>query len=212
MAEIVERGAGWHILDDGRIQASEKVARALAVLEGEDDDDDDSVQGDDDDDNEVGADKKKKKKGLLSKLFGKKSDKTSAKTTTVTVNGGMPHQMALKKSPFKPAFLSAAETTTGAGVITLTIRPQEDFHAGSVHFDGSLASSGVIEIKFGAKSVYSGSAIDIDIFKASNPLGDMLKNTFVKAGLDIIIKMELPGAGTGKVFIRGQSPRNDDNC
>lgn len=222
MPQIVEQGDGWRRMSDGSLQMTKRLIGALSILAGEiggyqtvqGDDDDDSLEGDEDDDslegdedNEFGADKKKKKNGLFSSLFGNK--KKPAKTGTT--NGGQSMQVP-KKLPFKPAFLTGKGTSTQAETITLSIRPQEDFHASTIHFDGSLTGASVTEIKFGAKTIYAGDGIDIDIFKAANPVGELLKNTSIKAGLDILIKMEMPGAGTGKVLIRGLSPANSDRC
>lgn len=201
---------------DGSI--SVRVEALQDLLRGEEDDslegeDDDSLEGEED--AEFGADKKKK--NLLQQLFGKKDKKKSGssssagKTTTVNITGGgLPPQMDLNSSYYESKMVSGGTSRDSAGTATINIRVQEGFWPERVFFDGSLENTTITKIKFGPDTVFdsdSDGGIDVAIFKANNPIADLLKGVHIPAGLDIVITAEMPGAGVVKVMFAGKKVR-----
>lgn len=90
---------------------------------------------------------------------------------------------------------------------TITIRPQHEFKAEDVTFEGSLAGSLVTSIQFADRNVWSDSdGIDVAVFGVSGFLRDLLRGQEMVKGLDILINVTTPGAGTVRATITGYKP------
>lgn len=225
MPNVIAQNGPIRYLSDGSVEIDEETYQALveagfipATLQGSDDDDDADISGEDADDlvenlsvlgDLFGAKKKEKKKqnalmSLLSRL-GKKPAKTTASVKKVTLD---PKQVAANMiQSMQPGFLDGTETSNSAGDVTVFIRPQHDFHAEDVTFNGSTNGARVKSIWFGEKNIFNSNAgIDTSVFAANNTMRGLLKGAFVKAGLDIRVTFTLPGAGTASVTFVGKKP------
>lgn len=198
----------------------------------DDDDDDSNVSGDDDDDDLFGARSKKKHKktaakkqqpNVFQRLFGgnKKDKKKDKKQTTSSVkkgqNLGDPTKFAVERmmNMLESCIIDGSQDVTAAGNVELVIRPQFDFHASDITFEGSTAGARVIQIWFGSKSVYqsnSGTGVSTTVFAANNQLRGLLKGQKIKAGLDIRVLMSMTQAGTASATFTGLRPKDSSSC
>jgi len=229
MPKVIREEGPIRYLSDGTVEIDEDTYQALAALgliegqlEGDDNDDNSDISGDDSDDvaetlsvlgDIIGAKKNKDKKKqnalfqLLSRLGKKNSNKQNTSAgKTVTLD---PKQVAtqMAKNSLQPGFLDGTNTTNAAGDVEVTIRPQHDFHADDVTFNGSTAGTRVKSIWFGDRNIFSSVAgIDVSVFAANNTMRGLLKGSFIRGGLDIRLTFALTGAGTASVTFTGKRP------
>lgn len=239
MATVVYERNGVRRFSDGTIELADDVIEALAdaasrsnaAFEGDDDDDDEANVGDDDEGGFEGEDDaetvslfgdmlgaKPKRKNAFTKLMEslskKKKKKKQQSQSSHQVNPVKMTQEALNRMT-ESAILDGSQDVTAAGDVELNIRPQHDFHAQDITFEGSTTGARVKQIWFGARSVYQsngGSGVPVTLFNANNQLRGLLKGASVKAGLDIRILMSMTQAGTASVAITGLRPRGSTGC
>jgi hypothetical protein len=90
-----------------------------------------------------------------------------------------------------------------AGAGSVTIRPQFDFVAEDLTFQGSTGSTNgvwtITSINFGDRIIFSNSTgVPLAVFAAGNFLRGLVKGAAIKAGLDIAVNADLSGAAVVK--------------
>jgi hypothetical protein len=99
------------------------------------------------------------------------------------------------------------DTVTEEGAATVKIRLQHHFRAEDVTFTGSLSGATVTSIFFGDRVVWSNSdGIDVSVFASNSFMRGLLRGQSLRAGLDITVNGNMPGAGNFSVTIIGKKP------
>jgi len=99
------------------------------------------------------------------------------------------------------------DTVTEEGAATVKIRLQHHFRADDVTFTGSASGATVTSIFFGDRVVWSNSdGIDVSVFASNSFMRGLLRGQSLRAGLDITVNGNMPGAGNFSVTIIGKKP------
>jgi hypothetical protein len=99
------------------------------------------------------------------------------------------------------------DTVTEEGAATVKIRLQHHFKAEDVTFTGSASGATVTSIFFGDRVVWSNSdGIDVSVFASNSFMRGLLRGQSLRAGLDITVNGNMPGAGNFSVTIIGKKP------
>ena len=103
--------------------------------------------------------------------------------------------------------MGGTDTSEVGGSVSVKVRLQHDFRAQDITFTGSLAGAKVTSIFFGDRVVWSSSdGIDVSVFGSTSFLRGLLKGQSLRAGLDITVNGNLPGAGDFAVTLVGEKP------
>jgi hypothetical protein len=103
--------------------------------------------------------------------------------------------------------VGGVDTVTEEGAATVKIRLQHHFRAEDVTFTGSLSGATVTSIFFGDRVVWSNSdGIDVSVFASNSFMRGLLRGQSLRAGLDITVNGNMPGAGSFSVTIIGKKP------
>ena len=103
--------------------------------------------------------------------------------------------------------VGGVDTVTAEGAATVKVRLQHDFRAEDVTFTGSLSGATVTSIFFGDRVVWSNSdGIDVSVFASNSFMRGLLRGQSLRAGLDITVNGNMPGAGSFSVTIIGKKP------
>jgi hypothetical protein len=97
----------------------------------------------------------------------------------------------------KTILSGASGTNPGAGSNTVTIRPQFDFVAEDLTFQGSTPGWTITSIQFGDRIVFSnGTGVPTAVFGTASFVRGLIKGAAIAAGLDISITANLAASTT----------------
>lgn len=232
--QVLFEDEGLRIMGDGTIYVrdNDDDDESGAQLEGEDDGDDDD--DDDDDGNSVSVSgeglvelgallkrkskkaKNRKKKGLFEQLFGNKKPSTPKKSNqnkTIVLPGALGVQAKGGGVKTTMTVVNGRNDYTAAGAAQVSLRLQHDFWGDDITFIGSVNGATVTGIWFGDTPIWNTpDGVDVSAFAANNQLRNLLKGSFIKAGLDIRVTGTVPGAGAFVAMITGRKPALDPRC
>jgi len=182
---------------------------------GEDDDDLDDDDGDDlDDEDGLGDEDEAGEEELGDDFSGprrtrrltRRQRRLARKMARVERRLGK-HRGRKGKMAWGMTAVGGIHTVTEEGAATVKIRLQHDFRAEDVTFTGSASGATVTSIFFGDRVVWSNSdGIDVSVFASNSFMRGLLRGQSLRAGLDITVNGNMPGAGNFSVTIIGKKP------
>jgi hypothetical protein len=110
---------------------------------------------------------------------------------------GSPKNRARKQVVQKTLLTGQTALNPGAGIQTVTIRPQYDFVAEDMSFAGSVGDWLVMAMDFGDRRIFNNAVgIPIALFANTSFIRGLCKGAAIAAGLDIIVQANLAASTT----------------
>ena len=179
----------------------------------EDDDEEGDFEGDEDDEFGDAAARRSRRAKRKRSSAGRKMKRANRKLSRAEELESKNRSSGKKRrseGDMQGTLITEASTETTAGSVSITIRPNHDFDADNIVFDGSASTARVNSVIFGDQLIFSNATgTPVTVFAANNPLRSLLKGSRarVRSGQTIVINGSIANDGDALVAtLTGKKP------